>query len=441
MLYQQEALSSAGGWASRYFRGDQVHSDVYTDPEIFKREIKKIFYGTWVYVAHESEIPSAGDFVSRTIGKQPVVAVRGSDGRCRLLLNRCRHRGALICEVPRGNQSHFRCFYHGWTYDTTGALVHVPKDDAYPADFDRESFGLTEVPRVESYRGFIFGCINPNVEPLLDWLGLAADKFDYMISGSPTGEIFLDAGVHKTSYRGNWKFVGMDGYHPPVVHHSIFEIFRTRAKSESEKAGVGTDVTYAARKTMNESGLAVTRDLGHGHVMLDVLPHRLAEKEHHLAAMRREPWGARYIDAMNAAYGPERAAELIAAEGDPHLGVFPNLQLIQQHVRVVVPVAADRTDVYLYPVRYGGVPDEMNEKRLRTHEEFSGAAGMGQPDDTEIFERNTDGLEATVNPWIDLSRGRHRERVDSDGSIVGQISDEVTQRGQFREWARLMNAE
>src|SRR5579875_2369814 len=105
MIYQQEALSSPGAWASRYFRGDQVHSDVYTDPEIFKREIKKIFYGTWVYVAHESEIPNAGDFVSRAIGRQPVVAVRGSDGRCRLLLNRCRHRGALICEVPRGNQS------------------------------------------------------------------------------------------------------------------------------------------------------------------------------------------------------------------------------------------------------------------------------------------------------------------------------------------------
>jgi hypothetical protein len=65
---------------------------------------------------------------------------------------------------------------------------------------------------------------------------------------------------------------------------------------------------------------------------------------------------------------------------------------------------------------------------------------MGQPDDTEIFERNTDGLQATVNPWVDLSRGRNREYVDSDGSIVGKISDEVTQRGQMREWSRLMSA-
>jgi len=439
MLYQHaEALSSAGDWASRYFRGDRVHSDVYTNAEIFEREMQKIFHATWLYVAHESEIPKAGDFVTRAIGRQPIVVVRGDDGTCRLLMNRCRHRGALICEVERGNQSHFRCFYHGWTYDNSGKLAHIPKDDAYPADFDRDAYGLTPVPRVESYRGFIFGSVNPNVGSLREHLGLAAAKFDYMIDASPTGELLLDAGVHRTTFRGNWKFVGMDGYHPPVVHESVFAIFRRKAARENPD--VDPDIAQAPRKTMNESGLAVARDLGHGHVMLDVIPHRISEQEINLASMRRQPGGEAYIAAMFAAYGPKRGTELIAVHGDPHLGVFPNLQLITQHVRVVVPVAVDRTDVYLYPVHFGGVSDEMNEQRLRRHEEFSGPAGMGQPDDTEVFERNTDGLQAVVDPWLDLSRGRHRERVDTDGSIIGHITDEVTQRGQLREWARLMSA-
>ena len=80
MLYQQaEALSSAGSWASQYFRGDRVNSAIYTDPEIFEREMQKIFHAGWLYVAHESEIPKAGDFVTRTIGRQPVVVVRGDD--------------------------------------------------------------------------------------------------------------------------------------------------------------------------------------------------------------------------------------------------------------------------------------------------------------------------------------------------------------------------
>jgi hypothetical protein len=276
------------------------------------------------------------------------------------------------------------------------------------------------------------------VGSLREFLGLSAAKMDLMIDASPTGELFLDAGIHKTTYRGNWKFVGMDGYHPPVVHQSAFEIFRRKAVAEH--GGEDSAAAQAPRKTMNDSPLAVSRDLGGGHVMLDVVPHRISEKDHHLASMRRQQDGEAYIAAMTAAYGAERGSELIAIGGDPHLGVFPNLQLINQHVRVTVPIAADRTEVYLYPVRLGGVSDAMNEKRLRKHEEFYGAAGMGQPDDTEIFERNTDGLQATVNPWIELSRGRNREYVDTDGSIVGKISDEVTQRGQMREWARLMSA-
>jgi nitrite reductase/ring-hydroxylating ferredoxin subunit len=438
LTQQAEPLSAPGSWANQFIRGDQVNSEIYTSPEIFEREVRKIFHATWNYVAHESEIPNHGDFVTRVIGRQPVVVVRGDDGACRVVMNRCRHRGALICEVQRGNQSHFRCFYHGWTYDNTGKLVHVPKDDGYPPDFDLESHSLTPAPRLETYRGFIFASVNPNVGSLREFLGLSAAKMDLMIDASPTGELFLDAGIHKTTYRGNWKFVGMDGYHPPVVHQSAFEIFRRKAVAEH--GGEDSAAAQAPRKTMNDSPLAVSRDLGGGHVMLDVVPHRISEKDHHLSSMRRQQDGEAYIAAMTSAYGAERGTELIAIGGDPHLGVFPNLQLINQHVRVTVPIAADRTDVYLYPVRLGGVSDAMNEKRLRKHEEFYGAAGMGQPDDTEIFERNTDGLQATVNPWIELSRGRNREYVDTDGSIVGKISDEVTQRGQMREWARLMSA-
>jgi len=435
---QAEPLSRPEDWASQYIRGDRVHSEIFTSPEIFALELQKIFYSTWLYVAHESEIPEPGDFVTRSIGRQPLVVVRGVDGVCRLLMNRCTHRGALICEVNRGNQSHFRCFYHGWTFENTGKLVHIPKDDGYPPDFDRDGLGLPAVPRVESYRGFIFGSVNPDVAPLREHLGLAAAKIDYMIDASPTGELFLDAGTHKTTFRGNWKFPGMDGYHPPVVHQSAFEIFRRTAASQNPE--VDSAVAQAPRKTMNDSPLAVSRDLRGGHVMLDSMPQRIAEREIHLAATRRMAGGEEYIAAMFAAYGPERGAELIAIGGDPHLGIFPNLQLINQHVRVVVPVAVDRTDVYLYPVRLGGVSHEFNEVRLHKHEDFYGPAGFGQPDDTEIFERNTDGLQALGNPWIDLSRGRNRERGDSDGSIVGHITDEVTQRGQLREWSRLMSA-
>ena len=93
---QAEPLSAPGSWASQFIRGDEVNSEIYTSPEIFEREVQKIFHATWNYVAHESEIPNQGDFVTRVIGRQPVVVVRGDDGVCRILMNRWRRASRSI---------------------------------------------------------------------------------------------------------------------------------------------------------------------------------------------------------------------------------------------------------------------------------------------------------------------------------------------------------
>jgi len=85
-----------------------------------------------------------------------------------------------------------------------------------------------------------------------------------------------------------------------------------------------------------------------------------------------------------------------------------------------------------------GVTDDFNAVRLRQHESFYGPAGAGSPDDAEIFERAQMGMLADVNPWVEISRGMNREVKDEDGTIVGLITDEVTQRGQARKWRELM---
>ena len=71
---------------------DRVHGSVYTSAEIFAREMDTIFKTGWVYVAHESEVSERGDYLTRMIGREPVVVVRGKDGQVRVLLNRCTHR-------------------------------------------------------------------------------------------------------------------------------------------------------------------------------------------------------------------------------------------------------------------------------------------------------------------------------------------------------------
>src|SRR5216683_995135 len=108
-------------------------------------------------------------------------------------------------------------------------------------------------------------------------------------------------------------------------------------------------------------------------------------------------------------------------------------------IRVIRPIKTDDTEVFLYPTFLKGAPHELNVARLRGHEAFYGPAGGGATDDLEMFERNQIGLSARVDPWLILSRGRRQEYEDVDRTIVGQITDEVTQRGIWRQWKKVMS--
>lgn len=83
-------------------QSDRVHTSLYKDAQIFEDEMEKIFYKTWVWVAHASEIPDAGSYKTINIGKQPVVVVRDRKKTVHVLLNRCRHRAATVCEHKKG---------------------------------------------------------------------------------------------------------------------------------------------------------------------------------------------------------------------------------------------------------------------------------------------------------------------------------------------------
>jgi fatty-acyl-CoA synthase len=82
---------------------DRVHSDVYTDPQIFAQELDRIFHGGWVYVAHASEVAQSGDYVMKTIGTQPMIVTRDAAGEVQVLFNRCSHLANLLCHDPKGN--------------------------------------------------------------------------------------------------------------------------------------------------------------------------------------------------------------------------------------------------------------------------------------------------------------------------------------------------
>jgi hypothetical protein len=172
--------------------------------------------------------------------------------------------------------------------------------------------------------------------------------------------------------------------------------------------------------------------------MLDYRRQRRDNLDAYLEFLGTVDGGDEYVGQMRSTYEEERANELLAVAGDAHVGIFPNMQIVTNHVRILNPFAPDETQIVMWPVKLLGVPDGINQMRMRAHESFYGASSGGSPDDAEVFERAQRGLQASVDPWIDISRGMHREVVDVDGTTVGQASDEVPQREQMREWARLM---
>jgi phenylpropionate dioxygenase-like ring-hydroxylating dioxygenase large terminal subunit len=402
---------------------DKVHGDIYTSQDVFEDEMEKIFHRWWVFVGHASEIPEPGDYVLRWIGRQSVIMCRDEDGQVRLLMNRCRHRANAVCQHEKGNANYFRCWYHGWTYSNTGDLIGVPYPTGYDDAFRKEDYGLTPAPRMGNYRGFIYGSLSPTGVSFDEYLGNAKAMIDVFCDLSPMGEIEVRAGVNKGSFKGNWKFVGMDGYHVNFTHASVMDIRRRRT-------GVSFDIS-------SDSSGNVTRDMGGGHVRLDYWQGRKDNADQYLSPYMSTAWGREYVESLEQKLGKERARELLVV-GSPHMGMWPNLQLIDTQIRLMRPIAADLTEVYMFPTLLKGVPPEVNAKRLRAHESFFGPAGNGSPDDYEMFERNQVGLSCQVDPWLLLSRGRHRERREPDGTLVGNYSDEVSQRGQLRQWKHVM---
>jgi len=99
----------------------RVNRRAFTDPHILELEKERVFDQCWIYVGHwNQKFPTRGDFRSRRVAGRPVILVRGTDGQVRVLLNTCRHRGALVCCEKAGNARTFQCPYHAWTYNKPG---------------------------------------------------------------------------------------------------------------------------------------------------------------------------------------------------------------------------------------------------------------------------------------------------------------------------------
>jgi len=406
-----------------------VHRSLFTDRGIFDREMVQIFGGNWVFLLHETEIPNANDFKCVNVGRRPVIVTRTAEGELRALLNRCTHRGTMVCAAPCGNAKRFQCAYHGWTFSNTGELLTMTFPEGYGATFDKAAHNLGRFSHVESYRGYVFGSLYADVEPLIDWIGSARPMLDESIDALQG----KGARVVRSStmvFEANWKLQNDnngDMYHVPFTHRSIAEMTRQRHGS-----GKALDHFRGDRNPM------YVAYYGHGHKAIDQRPSIDSVWDRARPVPGRESYAA----ALEAKVGRQSAREYLELTGRAgiNLVLYPNLIIAGGgSFNVYEPVAVDRTIVHSYGVVFDNLPGEVNAIKARFLEDFP---GFGYRDDNEIFERIQRALSTIPEmEWVDFSKGlgTDRESRTRDGTVIGNVSDETGIRGSYLWWKELMS--
>ena len=422
-------------------REDRVHRLIYTDETIFKAEMRHVFGGVWVFLGHESQIPEPDTFVRTWLGLRPLILVRDSSGRIRALFNRCTHRGSTICREETGSAKAFQCPYHGWTFLNSGKLSGVPWPDGYAEDFSDTRFNLAQLPRVESFRGFIFGTLNMDMPPLVEYLGPVAGPIEEWVDRHPAGKIVF-CNANRLKLHGNWKLVydnSADGYHVVFSHRSLI------ATENRMSEGKG----LAFYKESPDSRPIYVYAYPNGHHFKDKRGTVDRDRPGALWEIESAHPGMEFFESKLREEHPERAEEFLdlAASEPVNINVFPNLHILGNHVQVVRPLSVTETDTTWWGTAVvdeedtlDGAIDDINALRMRTQEGFP---NFGEVDDLMNFEQIQVGLAAEEDEWVYTHRGLglpERYVVESD-VVRGPATDEVFLREYFRAYRRFMTTE
>ena len=418
-------------------REKEVHRDVYIDEEVFRLEMERVFTHSWVYVGHDSQIPNPGDFYATTIGTQPVVMVRHSDGEVHVLHNRCPHKGVRIVGEACGHVGkYFRCPYHAWTFRTDGSLIGTPLRSGYEQTGFEDSHaarGLARVGAAHVYRGFVFARLIAHGPTFEAFFGESLSSIDNMVDRSPAGKLVVAGGVLRYMHNCNWKMLvenQTDTCHPMVAHES--------------SAGTAVDVWKKAPPgTKKPMAVEIFAPFMSPYEFFENMGIRLWENGHAHTGVHNSihaDYSAvpGYFDQMATSYGEARA-KAILDENRHNTVYFPNMMMKGpiQLLRLFKPISAGRTLVESWTFRLVDAPDLLLERTLMYNRLINAPTSVVGHDDLEMYERAQDGLRSDGNPWVNLQRLYRSDEADQRNAVTNGTS-EWPMRNQFRAWAHFM---
>jgi anthranilate 1,2-dioxygenase large subunit len=378
--------------------GSRVPYKVFSSQEIYDREQERIYRGpTWNFLGLEAEIPQPGDYKSTYIGDTPVVMTRAEDGTLAAWVNRCAHRGAIVCRLPRGNALTHSCVYHQWSFGTKGNLQGVPfrrgqaNATGMPPDFNPAQHNLRQL-RVESYHGLVFATFDNEMVDLATYIGAEMRPFVDRIFHKPI--VYL--GCTRQYSDSNWKLYlenVKDPYHASLLHlfHTTFNILRVGMKARCvPDATHGLHSVISVYKNQDEDS---TGDYKNQQIRSYDEGFKLEDDS--LLAIHQE-----YEDLTTNHIQP----------------IFPQLVIQQIHntlvARQLLPKGPDHFELIFHFFGYEDDTPEIRKLRIK-QANLVGPAGyisMEDTEATELIQRGTirDGEETAV---IDMSRAAPDEQA------------------------------
>lgn len=417
----------------------------YTDPQLYREELEKIFYGPhWCYVGLEIEVTKVGDYRLTWVGERSVILVRdrvapkdrATDTGIRVVENRCAHRGVRFCQQPQGNTRSFVCPYHQWTYKLNGELAGLPFKEGVPAvdaagepcvqggmpaDFDIKQHGLRQL-RVAVLHGLVFATFSDEAEPLEEYLGpQILPWLDRVFSGRQLTLL----GYNRQRIPGNWKLMMeniKDPYHPGLLHtwFVTFGLWRADQKSRMVMDAQGRHAVMISRR--NEGGENKTVTQGVTSFKAD-----MALNDTRLLDVVPEPWW-KVPDPANPGTDIMPSVTMIT--------LFPSL-IIQQQVnslstRHIVPRGEGEFDFVWTHFGFADDSEEMTRRRLRQANLF-GPAGFVSADDGEVIQFSQDGFRQAGEDGETLC-----ELGGTDTQGTEHMVTETLIRSMYAYWRKVM---
>lgn len=388
---------------------------VYTDPGLYGLEQERVFRGpTWNFLCLEIEIPNAGDYKTVQVGDTPVIVARDEDGAVNAMVNRCAHKGALLCYKPRGNVSELCCIYHNWTFDLRGRLTGVAfrrgvgGKGGLDEDFDFAENGL-RVLRVECVRGMVFGTFSDDTPPFEAYIGAELMAAIDRVFIKP----FKVIGYYSQMFPNNWKLYienNKDSYHASLLHvfHNTFGVVRPNMHGGIKLSDSGWHhLSYTERTPTADDAAAKekVRSLNESYSLEDP-----ALMEHHLEL------GDNVTNSIQT--------------------VFPTM-VIQQilnalAIRQLVPRGVDRAELMWTILGFADDDEEMTAHRVLTNN-LVGPAGFISMEDGVVGGFVQRGAKADPAAETVLPMGG-KGIEPSEGSRV----TEAAVRGFWKGWRECM---